>query len=112
MIPRSDSPHASDGQRPEADVARDDVADLLSDPHCRYLLKYLREEDSPASVATVTQYVVAEITDTAPEDVSDDVQRRVQTWLHHGQLPALAEHGVVEFDAESGAVALADDPWA
>jgi hypothetical protein len=87
----------------------DDVAELLSDPHCRYLLQYLKENENPASVASLTEYVVSEITDTPPHDVDEDVKRRVQTWLHHGQLPTLDKYDVVEFDAEDGRVSLHED---
>ncbi|WP_436912287.1 DUF7344 domain-containing protein [Halosimplex marinum] len=88
------------------------LADALEDPHCRYLLRYLRESDEPASVAEVATHVVAGITDDDPENVSDDVRQRVQTWFYHGQLPMLDDHGVIEFDPDSGTVRLADDPVA
>lgn len=127
MIRRSRSPKATDGQtaelratdvktsgseRPEEHEREreEDLGGLLTDPHCRYLLKYLRENTNPVSVTEVARYVVAEITDTSVEDAPDDVHRRVQTWFHHGQLPALDEHGIVVFDPESGTVTLAADP--
>jgi len=56
----------------------------------------------------VTEYVVSELTDTPPDSISPDVQRRVQTWLHHGQLPALDSYGLVEFDPETGTVSLTE----
>lgn len=84
-----------------------ELAEILADPYCWYLVKYLQENENYASVGTIAKYVVAEITDTSPDDVSMDVRRRVQTWLHHGQLPELDAYGVVEFDPESSTVRLA-----
>ena len=120
MILRSRGSRVTDGQTTDARAtdsglsgseSRDeDLAGLLSDPHCRYLLAYLRENANPVSVTEAVQYVVAEVTDTTPEDAPEDVQRRVRTWFHHGQLPALDDHGVIEFDPESGTVTLVADP--
>lgn len=85
------------------------LSTLLDDPHCRYLLDYLRSADGPVPVSTLARHVVAGVTDTPPSEVPEDVRRRVATWLHHGQLPALSEHGVVDFDAEAAEVSLARD---
>lgn len=91
-------------------IDRDDRLDeLLADPHCRYLLEYLDEADEPVSLSAVATHVVAGITDTDPDEVPSDVERRVKTWLHHGQLPELDERGIVSFDPETGTVSLADD---
>ena len=87
----------------------EELADLLSDPHCRLLLEYLKQRRGPISVSAATRHIVAEITEAPPADVPDPVVRRVQTWLHLGQLPLLEDYGIVEFDAESGTVALRDD---
>jgi predicted transcriptional regulator len=109
MIHRVDSPESTEGQRRD-EGSREPLADLLSDPHCRYLLHYLRNHEGPVSVSEVSRHVVAEITDGSPDEVPGDVQRRVQTWFHHGQLPTLDDYGVVEFDPESGTVSLTDEP--
>lgn len=85
----------------------EDLATLLGDPHCRYLLDYLRSADGPVPVSTLARHVVAGVTNTPPSEVSEEVRRRVATWLHHGQLPALAAHDVVDFDAEAAEVSLA-----
>ena len=82
------------------------LEDVLDDPHCRHLLDHLRREGGPVPESTLARHVVAGITGSDPESVDDDVQRRVQTWLHHGQLPLLDEYGVVEFDADAGEVSL------
>ena len=120
MIRRSHSPRPTDGQTTNARTAdsgfsgsesRDeDLAGLLSDPHCRCLLAYLRGNANPVPATEAVKYVVAEVTDTTPEDAPEDVQRRVRTWFHHGQLPALDDHGIIEFDPESGTVTLVADP--
>lgn len=106
MIHTADRP-PTDEDRSPPDRNGEALAAMLADPHCRHLVSYLRETDGPATVATVSTYVVAQITGTAPDNVPSDVQRRVQTWLHHGQLPKLADHGVVAFDPDDGTVELA-----
>ena len=88
--------------------AAEELEEVLNDPHCRHLLDYLHREDGPVPEATLSRHVVAKITDSSPDEVDDDVLRRVQTWLHHGQLPTLDEYGLVEFDADAGVVSLGE----
>jgi len=83
--------------------------DLLSDPHCKHLLEFLWRTEEPVPLATASRYIVGQITGTSATQVPENVQRRVQTWLHHGQLPALAAHGLIVFDADRGTVELTDD---
>jgi len=106
MTHATDGSGLTDGREREERGTGADLDAMLDDPHCRYLLNYLAERDSPASVTEAARYVVGRLTDTPPEEVSEDVQRRVQTWLHHGQLPALDSHGVVTFDPDAGTVSL------
>lgn len=94
---------------PDADRRTERLADLLDDPHCRYLLSYLESVDGPVPVADAVSYVVSEITQIPVDEVSPEVQRRVQTWFYNGQLPILDEFGVVEFDPDAGTVELAED---
>lgn len=106
--------HVGDNLTPDSHTAdpgaaSEELEEVLNDPHCRHILDYLRCEDDPVSESTLARHVVAKITNTEPEEVGDDVQRRVQTWLHHGQLPVLDEYGVVEFDADSGEVSLSQN---
>lgn len=91
------------------DRGDDRLSELLADPHCRYLIEYLEAGDDPATLADAATHVVARITDSEPDDVPPDVVRRVKTWLHHGQLPELDEHGIVDFDPDAGTVSLASD---
>ncbi|MFW6018560.1 MAG: DUF7344 domain-containing protein [Halapricum sp.] len=84
----------------------EDLQEILSDPHARCLVAYLREQSGPVALSTAATHVAAGVTDTEPEAVPDEVRNRVQTFLHRGQLPELARHGVVEFDPERDTVAL------
>jgi hypothetical protein len=89
-----------------SDSPPEKVRDLLSDPHVRYLLQHLRGAEGPVDLPTVATHVAAGVTDTPPEEVPSDVRDRVQTFLHHGQLPALERHDVVEYDRETNTVRL------
>lgn len=80
--------------------------ELLSDPHCRHLVEYLRERGEPVDVERLAAHVAARTRGVPVETIGPDVVRRVQTWLHHGQLPALATRDVLEYDAETGVVRL------
>lgn len=91
------------------DATPEDLEEILDDPHCRYLLEYLEQEAGAVGEERLARHVVSEITRTPPESINADVHRRVQTWLHHGQLPILDEYGVVEFDANDGEVRLGRD---
>ncbi|MDS0284612.1 DUF7344 domain-containing protein [Haloarcula onubensis] len=84
------------------------IDDLLSDPHCRHLLTVLRERDRPTGVSTASRHIVSEMTDSPVDQVPANVERRVQTWLHHGLLPTLDDRGVVAFDPERRTVTLTD----
>lgn len=99
----------SAGERGDASGGDGGMDELLADPHCRYLLSYLNERGDAVAVSEAARHVVAGITDDEPDDVSGDVQRRVQTWFHHGLLPTLDERGVVAFDPESNTVELRDE---
>ena len=90
-------------------VTSEPLDDVLSDPHCKHLLRFLQWTEGAVPVRTVSRYIVSQVTGTAVTEVSPNVQRRVQTWLHHGQLPALALHGIVNFDPEQGTVELTAD---
>lgn len=109
MFHRSEGAAVAEERESRSDDATEEIADLLSDPHCRYLLAYLERRDEPASVSTASRHVVAEITDSSPENVPEDVLRRVQTWFHHGQLPTLDTYRVVDFDPEASTVSLHDE---
>lgn len=85
--------------------------EVLSDPHCRHLVDYLEERGEPVAVERLAEHVAARARGVPVESIGADVRRRVQTWLHHGQLPALEARDVVSYDVDSGIVRLVEgDP--
>jgi hypothetical protein len=95
--------------RPTGTPGDENFDDLLRDPHCKYLLEFLWRTDGATTVDAAAGYIAGAMTDTASPDIPENVRRRVAIWLHHGQLPTLAAHGLVEFDPERRTVELAED---
>lgn len=100
---REERPRYESGDGGES---RESLESLLADPHVRHTLSHLKRVGSPEDTATLATHVAAGITDTPPEDVPSGVEDRVQTFLTNGHLPALARHGIVEYDREANTVAL------
>lgn len=87
-------------------TAETELPELLSDPHVRYMLQYLQQRGRPAGLSEIATHVTAEITDSPPTAVPEHVTDHVRTLLHHGHLPELDTHGVVEYDSERNVVTL------
>lgn len=75
---------------------------LLADRRRRTLLFVLGEVADPVSVGGLSERLVAREDPKSALDQSalDDVELK----LHHVHVPKLAEHGILEYDAESGIV--------
>ena len=69
----------------------------------------LSKHDESLPVADLAAMLVAREDDTRLVDVSETDWRPVETTLAHTHLPALADAGLVEYDASSETVALATD---
>ncbi|WP_135820334.1 DUF7344 domain-containing protein [Halostella litorea] len=104
---RTDGEAVNDADR----AGIDDAFEALADADRRVVLYYLRErgESSLSELADVVagRRAAAEGTFVRPER-----RDRIEIDLHHAALPALADSGAVDYDPETGRVALADPPAA
>ncbi|WIV66281.1 DUF7344 domain-containing protein [Natrialbaceae archaeon AArc-T1-2] len=80
----------------------DVVHSLLADRRRRYLLWILHERDAVDVEELSSRIATREAEPTQPN--TDDRRQRVEISLHHNHLPRLADHGVIEYDAERGTV--------
>lgn len=89
------------------ELSRDRVFDILSSPRRRYVLYFLRTEESPIQLTDLAEHVAAWENDTTVEELSSQQRKRVYVSLYQTHLPKLAEAGLVEYDDDSGEVAVA-----
>ncbi|MFB6075092.1 MAG: hypothetical protein ABEJ89_08775 [Haloarculaceae archaeon] len=79
----------------------------MSSPRRRYVIYYLREEGGPVELTTLAEHVAAWENDTTVEELDSQDRKRVYVSLYQTHIPRLAEAGVVEYDQDTGDVALA-----
>jgi len=89
------------------ELSRDRIFDILSSPRRRYVLYFLRTEQSPIQLTDLAEHVAAWENDTTVEDLSTQQRKRVYVSLYQTHLPKLSEAGLVEYDDDSGAVSIA-----
>jgi len=93
----------------QGDLSQDLVFDLLSSPRRRYVLYYLQEHgDGPVDLRELSEQVAAWENDTDVEDLTSQQRKRVYVSLYQTHIPKMAEADVIEYDQESGTVALTD----
>jgi len=88
------------------ELTRDRVFDILSSPRRRYVLYFLRTEPNPIQLTDLAEHVAAWENDTTVEELSTQQRKRVYVSLYQTHLPKLAEAGLVDYDEETGAVAI------
>lgn len=77
---------------------------LLRSPRRRYIVSYLSDEGE-GDVEDLAARIATREREQSADAVEAEARRRVAVALVHDHLPRLADHDVVEYDPESGAVA-------
>lgn len=94
---------ASTLAEPNPDVpplSQEALFDALASRRSRYVLHYLRREETPVTIADLVEAVAAWETDKTIDLVSNEHRQNVHTSLHHTQLPKLAMAGLVQYDED------------
>lgn len=81
----------------------------LPDPHRRYLIYHLQEED-PSNLDKAARFVAACDQGVNPEDISSKTHDRLKAELYHTHLPKLADLNIIDNDDRSGAIRFRDPP--
>lgn len=78
---------------------------ILADKHRRYVLYYLNQtSDDVIHLEELVEQVATWHPDVSEEADADDQYQRVVIELHHKHLPALAETGIIDYDARSNTI--------
>lgn len=91
---------------PPGSLSKEVIFDILSNHRRRYLLEYLRENDSESDLRTLSVQIAAWENDTEPNHVSSKQRMRAYTALRQSHLPKMDRQGIIEFDLQSGSVKL------
>lgn len=87
-------------------LSHDLVFDLLSSQRRRMVLHYLRRHGGDSTITELADQIAALENDVEPSDLTKQQQKRVYVSIYQTHIPKLADAGVVEYDRDSGAVAL------
>lgn len=82
-----------------------EVADLLTDAHRRYVLKHLTQESETVDFDTVAASLAARDAGQTRESQSTS-STSIEVQLHHIHLPKLVDAGVITFDEDTGIIEL------
>jgi len=94
-------------QSDTSELSQDIVFDLLSSPRRRFVLYYLRQEGEPVELRQLADEVAAWENDMRVEELTSQQRKRVYVSLYQTHVPKLDEAGIIEYDQDSGVVALA-----
>jgi hypothetical protein len=87
-------------------LTQDAVYDLLSNARRRFVLSYLRDRDEPIELGELSKKVAAWENETDVEELTAQQTKRVYVSLYQTHIPKLHDHGLVEYDQDSGEVEL------
>lgn len=89
-------------------VSKDTVFDILSNARRRYVLHYLREKGEPVELGELAQELAAWENETTVEELTKQQRKRVYVSLYQTHIQKLANAGLVEYDRDTGMIALGD----
>lgn len=92
----------------QEELTQDLVFDILSSPRRRYVLYYLRDTGEPVALNDLAEHVAAWENETPVDELSDQERKRVYVSLYQTHIPKLDSVGIVDYDQQSGMVALTD----
>lgn len=87
----------------------DMVTEALANERRRYVLYYLRDNES-AELDELTEQVAVRETGTPPGELDEQTRRNVRIDLCHAQLPKLEDTGMIEYDRRHGSIRFRRPP--
>ena len=105
--PADSPPDAGDG--PAADVAADDLLELLSNRRRRYLWRALRRDGEALDLSDASRLIAAWENGVDVDAVEYDERKSVYNSLHQFHCPKMADAGLIEFDKRASTVRLASE---
>jgi len=93
----------------ESELSQDVVFDILSSPRRRYVLYYLRTTGESVKLTDLAEQVAAWENETDPDKITEQERKRVYVSLYQTHIPRLDDAGIIDYDKESGDIALAED---
>lgn len=87
-------------------LSQDRVFDILSNPRRRFVLHYLSRQSDSVPLRELADEVAR--WETGDETLSPQQRKRVYVSLYQTHIPRLADAGMIEFDADSGLVNIAE----
>lgn len=82
---------------------------VLTSRRRRYALYYLQKQEV-TDLESLAPYLASIERDVAVSALSDDEIARIESQLTHGDLPALADAQLIDFDRRSGAIRYSAPP--
>jgi hypothetical protein len=106
---RPPDPAPEAGGRSAADVAADDLLELLSNRRRRYLWRALRRDGEELDLSEASRQIAAWENGVDVDAVEYDERKSVYNSLHQFHCPKMADAGLIEFDKRASTVRLASE---
>ncbi|MEF8779259.1 MAG: hypothetical protein V5A46_01100 [Haloferacaceae archaeon] len=78
----------------------------MSSDRRRFVLNHLEEASSEVTLDELSTAMAAQENDVEPGDLETQAKKRAYISLYQTHVPRMAEHGIVEYDSETGYVRL------
>lgn len=88
------------------ELSQDVIFQLLSSDRRRFVLNYLEETSSEVTLDEISTAMATHENDVDLEDLETQAKKRAYISLYQTHVPRMAEHGVVEYDSDTGNVHL------
>lgn len=103
-----DSRTADSSKFESFDRSFDEIFDVLSHHHRRYVLACLLEHGEPVALTDLAEAVASHEHGTASKEITDEAVTAIETALHHLHIPKLVGADIVEYDPEQTMIRLAE----
>jgi hypothetical protein len=86
------------------DIAERDIYKILSNNRRRVTIQVLKERMPPIHIESLSDLVSNREGELSSDNPPADHEEQVRNALYHAILPMLRDHGVIEWDPESGMI--------
>ncbi|WP_205596812.1 DUF7344 domain-containing protein [Halostella salina] len=89
-------------------LSKTEIFDVLRNQRRRFVLQYLKRNETPVELGDLATQVAAWEYDTTTDGVTSAQRKRVYTTLQQTHLPKMDQVGIVAYDADEGTIERTD----